>query len=319
MGVYFGVDVGGTNTKFGLFNSTGELVKKWETKTRLGGDNGALFLAIARMIQAEAQNNNIPLSQILGVGIGVPGPVKDDGYVGACVNLKLGNLNVSQVLSEALGGILVATTNDANAAALGEMWRGSGKGHENLVMVTLGTGVGSGVVVHGSIVNGKRGVAGEIGHIIVNPDETEFCNCGGKGCLDQTASATGVVRNTKRLLAKDPQGKNSVLFHKPKFSAKDVVDAAKAGDEMALRGLKYCMEFLGKTLADIGQIMDPDAFVIGGGLSNAGDFLLDIIRYYYEKHSIFAKEKVDLILAQLGNDAGIYGAAKMILDAVAQT
>lgn len=313
MKVCFGVDVGGTSIKFGMFDLGGVLLEKWETKTPIG-DGEILLKEIARNIMEAAKEGEIALADITGIGVGIPGPVRADGYVEASVNLDIRNLSVSKDLSKLLGGTPVYTANDANTAALGEMWQGGGKGYKNLVLITLGTGVGSGIVIDGKVVTGKRGVAGEIGHIMVNPDEPEMCNCGGQGCLDQIASATGLVNNMNRLINTTKPLADSRWHEKEEITAKDILDAAKRQDPLASATVEYCMEFLGHTIATIGQIMDPDAFIIGGGVSKAGDFLLEIIERYYEKHSVFSQERVDIVLAQLGNDAGIYGAAKMVLD-----
>lgn len=306
MNFCIGVDVGGTDIKFGLFDANGTLLEQWKKKTQIGE---GLIKDIAEEVTNKVGNN-----KLLGVGLGVPGPVQDDGFVSACVNLGLRNINFQTELSKFLGDVPIAATNDANAAALGEMWRGAGQGYKNLVMVTLGTGVGGGLVLNGKVLNGLRGVAGEIGHITVNPEEPELCNCGGRGCLEQYSSATGVVTQMKRALAKAQNPEECSLYGREDFTAKDVVDAAKDGDALALETVEYCMEILGKTLTDISQIIDPELYVIGGGLSNAGDFLIDMIAKYYAKHSVFAKAEAEIAQAHLGNNAGIYGAAKLILD-----
>jgi len=306
MNFCIGVDVGGTDIKFGLFDANGTLLEQWKKKTQIGE---GLIKDIAEEVTNKVGNN-----KLLGVGLGVPGPVQDDGFVSACVNLGLRNINFQTELSKFLGDVPIAATNDANAAALGEMWRGAGQGYKNLVMVTLGTGVGGGLVLNGKVLNGLRGVAGEIGHITVNPEEPELCNCGGRGCLEQYSSATGVVTQMKRALAKAQNPEECSLYGREDFTAKDVVDAAKDGDALALETVEYCMEILGKTLTDISQIIDPELYVIGGGLSNAGDFLIDMIAKYYAKHSVFAKAEAEIVQAHLGNNAGIYGAAQLILD-----
>ncbi|NMA61809.1 MAG: ROK family glucokinase [Firmicutes bacterium] len=317
MNVCFGVDVGGTSIKFGMFDSTGLLINKWEMKTPVG-DGKILLECIARNIIEEADQSNITYSNIIGIGVGIPGSVKADGYVEACVNLGVRDLYVSKNLSKLLGGVPVFVANDANTAALGEMWQGGGQGYNSLVLITLGTGVGSGIVIDGKVLIGRRGIAGEIGHIMVNPDEPEMCNCGGQGCLDQIASATGLVTNMHRLIDSTKCLENSIWHNKEEITAKDILDAARLQDPLASTTVEYCMEFLGRTIATIGQIVDPDAFIIGGGLSKAGDFLLEIIERYYRKYSTFSRERVEIVLAQLGNDAGIYGAAKMALDGYEQ-
>ncbi|MBU9726026.1 ROK family glucokinase [Diplocloster modestus] len=316
MDYYFGVDVGGTNIKLGMFSESGRMLENWEIPTR--GRNytevgkNDIMQNIAGEILYILEERCISRTKVRGVGIGVPGPVLDNGYVESCVNLGLTDINPSLVLSELLGGIPVTVGNDANVAALGEMWRGGGIGYQSLVLVTLGTGVGSGVILDGKIVYGAKGLGGEIGHIMVNPNETDICNCGGRGCLDQMASATGIVRNAGKIL-KDTS-LPSVLRGMEGFTARDVVDAAKAGDPAALVTLDYCMQFLGKCLAAVSYVVDPQVFVIGGGVSAAGDFLIRIIQEHYEKHAILKKEKAKIVLAVMGNDAGYYGAARMAMD-----
>lgn len=311
MNVCFGVDIGGTRIKFGMFDQAGRLLKKWDIKTPRGE---RVFREAADSILETAAEHKIALADILGVGLGVPGPVKDEGYVEVLVNLGLKDLHVSETMSGYLGGAPAVSVNDANAAALGEMWQGAGRGFQDLVLITLGTGVGGGIVLGGKLVTGFRGTGGEIGHIVVNPQDQDYCNCGARGCLDQTASATGLVKHTKRLLESSAVRTSSVLAKMANFSAKDVVEAAQQGDAVALAGLEFTMDFLGKAIADLGQIIDPQAFIIGGGLSKAGGFLLDIIKGFYRKHSVFSKERALITLAELGNDAGIFGAAKLILD-----
>ena len=207
--------------------------------------------------------------------------------------------------------MVVKSGNDANVAALGEMWQGGGKGYKNLVMVTLGTGVGGGIILNEKIWTGEQGVGGEIGHIHVMEGEKEACNCGGHGCLEQVASATGIARTARRMLAAD--NRPSTLRSLKNISAKNVLDAAKAGDALALESLNKSCYYLGWVLATISMVLDPQAFLIGGGVSKAGTFLTDIIKRYHDELSPMATKKADIVLAKLGNDAGIYGAAKLII------
>lgn len=298
MKVCIGIDVGGTQIKFGIFTLEGKLLEKWQIDTNISNNGKHILQDIKNQVTNKLQQLNIALSNISGIGMGMPGPVREDGYMEKCINLGLERMNPAKELSDLLGGIPVVVGNDANVAALGEKWQGSGKQYQNLVLITLGTGVGSGVIIGGKIVYGKRGVAGEIGHLIVKPDMEERCNCGGRGCLEQIASASGLVRHGTQILNKT-------------LTAKEIVDGAKSGDLIALEVLEYCMDFLGRSLADISVMIDPEAFIIGGGLSSAGEFLLNIIRKSYAKYSNISKEEMDIILAELGNDAGIYGAAKL--------
>ncbi len=307
-----GVDIGGTSVKIGLFERDGRLLDKWEVKTRREDGGAAILPDVAASIRERIAQRGLTLSDILGVGMGVPGPVLPDGFVEVCVNLGWRNLNPQAELSRLLDGILVRSGNDANVAALGEMWQGGGKGYTDLVMITLGTGVGGGVIMNQKIVTGKHGLGGEIGHIHVRDEEKEHCNCGGTGCLEQIASATGIAREARRKLAAGSEP--SVLRQlEHEMTAKDVLDAAKAGDALALEVMETVARYLGVALASAALIVDPDIFVIGGGVSKAGPFLLNLIEVYYERYTPISQNKAKLGLATLGNDAGIYGAARLIL------
>lgn len=306
----FGVDVGGTTIKMGLFTVCGELLDKWEIKTRTEDGGVNVLPDIAESIKKTIDGKGIDEGDVEGVGIGVPGPVREDGTVLKCVNLGWGVLNVEDEL-EKLVGYPVKAGNDANVAALGEMWQGGGKGHDNLVMVTLGTGVGGGIILNGKMLFGVNGAGGEIGHICVDDSETEVCGCGNKGCLEQYTSATGVVRLTGRALA--TSDKASVLRKLDEVTAKDVFDAAKSGDELALSIVERHGQILGRSLAQIACVVDPEIFVIGGGVSRAGDILTQTVARYFEKYAFHACRGTEFALATLGNDAGIYGAACSIL------
>ena len=251
-------------------------------------------------------------TDIAGAGLGVPGPVMPDGSVEVCVNLGWKNVNPQKELSALLDGIPVKSGNDANVAALGEMWQGGGKGYSDLVMVTLGTGVGGGVILDQKIIAGKHGLGGEIGHIHVRDDEWEHCNCGGVGCLEQVSSATGIAREARRTMAKSDKP-SALREFGDNVSAKDVLDAAKAGDEMALEVMKTVSHYLGLALAQVALTVDPEIFVIGGGVSKAGQFLIDMIQKDYDHFTPISENKAKLGLATLGNDAGIYGAARLVL------
>ncbi len=306
-----GVDMGGTTIKFGIFSEEGKLLGKSEIPTRWQQGKDTVLQEIAAEVRRLAIQFSLSLPQC-GIGFGIPGPVNEKGYAGALVNLNMYDFFPGCELSALLDGIPVAAANDANIAALGEMWQGGGKGYQSLLFVALGTGVGGGVVLDGKILPGARGLAGEIGHIWVNPEEPELCSCGGRGCLNQIASATGIVLNAKRFLEKSSEP--SSLSKIAELTAKDVLDAAKAGDAVAVQTVDYCMGFLGKMIADVSYVIDPQAVVIGGGLSKAGQYLLDVIFDHYRRYPKLQKELCDFRLAHLGGDAGIYGAAKMALD-----
>lgn len=307
----FGIDVGGTTVKMGLFTTEGELLDKWEIPTRKE-DGGAYILNdVAASVEAKLAEKNIAKEDVAGAGIDVPGPTLDTGYVSICVNLGWKDKNPANALSELLS-IPVKAGNDANVAALGEMWKGGGEGYLDVVLLTLGTGVGGGIIINGEIAPSHRGVGGELGHITVNPDEEATCNCGNHGCLEQYASATGVVRIAKKLLAASKE--ESSLRTLETVTAKDVFDAAKAGDHLAVEAVEVLGKYLGLVVANVALTVDPDVFVIGGGVSKAGQVLIDVITKYYHKFAkIIGDNKAKVVLAKLGNDAGIYGAARMVL------
>ena len=307
----FGIDVGGTTVKMGLFTTEGELLDKWEIPTRKE-DGGAYILNdVAASVEAKLAEKNIEKEDVAGAGIGVPGPTLDTGYVSICVNLGWKDKNPANELSELLS-IPVKAGNDANVAALGEMWKGGGEGYLDVVLLSLGTGVGGGIIINGEMAPSHRGVGGELGHITVNPDEEATCNCGNHGCLEQYASATGVVRIAKKLLAASKE--ESSLRTLETVTAKDVFDAAKAGDHLAVEAVEVLGKYLGLVVANVALTVDPDVFVIGGGVSKAGQVLIDVITKYYHKFAkIIGDNKAKVVLAKLGNDAGIYGAARMVL------
>ena len=306
-----GVDVGGTSVKLGLFYHNGTVLKKWEIPTRKDKKGSNIIPDIAASIRSELVNEQIPLSEISGAGMGVPGPTMSNGYVSKCVNLGWVDCNPAEELSELLG-IPVKAGNDANVAALGEAWKGGAEGFQDVVMVTLGTGVGGGVIMNGKIVAGNRGLGGELGHITVSRDESEKCNCGNKGCLEQYASATGVVKIAKRLLAE--RYSDSMIRNVEHLSAKKIFDAAKKKDGIAVEAVETLANYLGMAMATVTLTIDPDVFVIGGGVSNAGEILVNTIEHYYKKYLSISEKRAKIVLASLGNDAGIYGAARMVLD-----
>ena len=306
-----GIDIGGTTVKIGVFTTEGTLLEKWEVPTRKEEDGKYILGDIAASIKEKIAEWNMPQSDFVGAGMGLPGPVEPDGHIPFCVNLGWKAGNPQEELS-ALLGMPVKSGNDANVAALGEMWQGGGRGYKNLVMVTLGTGVGGGIILNEQIWPGVKGVAGEIGHMHVMDEEKEQCNCGGYGCLEQAASATGIARVATRMLAAEETP--STLREVETITAKDVLDAAKAGDELALAAINKAMRYLGWAMASITMVIDPQAYIIGGGVSKAGTFLTDMIQKYHDVMSPMSTQKAKVVLAELGNDAGIFGCAKMILD-----
>lgn len=308
----FGVDIGGTTVKMGLFETMGTLLDTWEIPTRTQENGRYILPDIADAIEAKMEEKKISRLDIEGIGMGVPGPVSPDGTVLKCVNLGWGVFNVEEELNR-LTGFKVKAGNDANVAALGEMWQGGGKGYKNLVMVTLGTGVGGGVIIDEKILPGAVGAAGEIGHIPMRDDETETCGCGKKGCLEQYASATGIVRLTRRYLEAH-KDENVQTMLKDNYTAKDIFDAAKLGDKVALAMVDEVGLMLGKALASIACVVNPEAFVIGGGMAKAGEILLNVIRKYYTEYAFHAARDTVFKEAELSNNAGIYGGVRLVLE-----
>ena len=308
----FGIDLGGTTVKIAYFDETGTMLEKWEIPTVTANGGQQILPDIASSIRAFIDGHNIAETQILGLGIGVPGPVNAKGVVNKCVNLGWGVFNISEELSS-LTGFPVKAGNDANVAALGEFWKGGGQGCNNMVFVTLGTGVGGGIVIEGNLLHGFNGSGAEIGHLVVNRDETEHCGCGKCGCAEQYCSATGIVRLGKKYL--ESHDVPSTLRALEDMTCKDIFDAAKAGDAAAAAILDQVYAYMGEFLANVCTIVNPEKVVLGGGVSKAGDVLLTGIAPYFKKHAFHGAAVAEFALASLSNDAGAYGAFKLALDA----
>lgn len=306
----FGVDVGGTTVKLGLFDVEGALLDKWEIPTVTEHQGSAILPDVAKSITDKLEEKGIAEADVAGIGIGVPGPVDRNGLlVGRAVNLGWDSVDIPKALNAYIK-IPVKAANDANVAAFGELWQGGGKGYENMVAVTLGTGVGGGIIVDGRLLAGSTGAGGEIGHLHLQDGESEYCNCGNRGCLEQYASATGIVRLAKRRLAEDE--KASVL-REGEISAKAVFDAVKAGDTVAIEIAERFGDYLGKGLAIVAAVVNPEVFVIGGGVSKAGEILLTFVEPNFKKYAFPQCRGAKFVLAKLGNDAGIYGAAALVI------
>ena len=308
----FGIDLGGTTVKIAYLDETGKMLDKWEIPTVTDTGGAQILPDIAASIRHYMDAYQIADTAILGLGIGVPGPVNAKGVVNKCVNLGWGVFNISETLSS-LTGFPVKAGNDANVAALGEFWKGGGQGCDNMVFVTLGTGVGGGIVVEGNLLHGAHGSGAEIGHLVINRDETVPCNCGKYGCVEQYCSATGIVRMANRYLAAHDTA--SSLRSLENMTCKDVFDAGKAGDEAALAILDQVYAYMGEFLGNICSTVNPEVVVIGGGVSKAGDVLIQGIEPYFKKSVFHAASGAKFALASLGNDAGAYGAFKLALDA----
>ena len=311
----FGIDLGGTTAKIGLFTTSGALLEKWEVPTDTSNAGEHILKNLAAAILGKMKEQSIDPEQVEGVGIGVPGPVQNASVVPiVCANLGgWGEQNVSARLSGLLDGLKVLVGNDANVAALGEIWMGAAKGCSSAVMVTLGTGVGGGVIVNNHVIDGTHGAGGEIGHITVNRHETAVCGCGKKGCLEQYSSATGVVRCMKKLLDENPD--TPCVLRGTDFVAKDVFDAARSGDALAAREVDEMADTLGMALASIAATVDPEAFLVGGGVSRAGEVLFAPLTKHFKEYAFRSCRETPIKQASLGNDAGIYGAVRLIVGA----
>ena len=305
-----GADIGGTTVKLGVFTREGELLDKWEIPTNTDNQGSHILEDVAEACLAYMADHNLSKEDFDGIGVGIPGTVNEDGSVNTCVNLGWGYRNVREEMEQALG-LPAFTENDANAAALGEMWKGGAVGVRNLVMVTLGTGVGGGIIVNGKALHGARGYAGEIGHITIRPEEEIACNCGRKGCLEQYCSANGIARVAKADL--EGYKGESCLRDLSDITAKDVFDAAREGDSFALSQLERFGRDLGMALSNLATVLDPEVFIIGGGVSRAGTMLTDLVKKYYNRYALEGQKDVDFRLALLENDAGIIGCASLAI------
>ena len=308
----FGIDLGGTTVKIAYFDEEGSLLDKWEIPTVTADGGSAILPDIAASVNGYLAEKNIDKSSIIGIGIGVPGPVDNQGTVNKCVNLGWGVSNIPEILGGRTG-LAVTAGNDANVAALGEAWKGGGQGCKNMVFATLGTGVGGGIVIGGEVVHGVHGAGGEIGHITLNRYETDKCGCGKRGCAEQYCSATGIVRIAQQFMATSDA--ESSLRNFDPLTCKDVFDAAKAGDMLANQALDKVYQYMGQFLSMICCTVDPEVVVLGGGVSKAGQTLIDCAKRYFDEYILHASRSIRFALASLGIDAGAYGAFKLALNA----
>lgn len=306
----FGVDIGGTFVKLGLFTTEGELLDKWQIPTRREDESSHVLPDIAASIAAKLEEKGISKEDVTGVGFGTPGPVTEDGVAVCPANLDWVNKPVAKELSE-LTGFPCRGGNDVNTAGLGEMWRGGARGYKNIVVVPIGTGVGAAIIVNGKVIAGTRGAAGEIGHIHVDDEIQTPCGCKAVGCVEQFSSATGIVRMAKQALA--DESVVTSLRNLEEVTAKDVIDAAKAGDEVAEKIFDKFCDYLGYSLAATAAVIDPEIFILGGGVSRAGQVMVDRVQAYYVKYAWPGIRDMKFALAELGNDAGIYGAASIAI------
>ena len=311
---YYGIDIGGTTVKIGLFDEEGSMLEKWEIDTRKEDSGSHILPDIAESIDKKNKEKGIEMSSVAGIGMGVPGPVTEDGRVLKCVNLGWDILAVADEVRKLTGVDNVKVGNDANVAALGEQWKGGGRGFDSIVMVTLGTGVGGGFVINGKILTGSNGAGGEIGHLTVNPSETRKCGCGKKGCLEQYSSATGITRMSAELLEESDEPSSLRDYDVP-ITGLQLFKAYKENDKLACEIVEKFSSYLGLGLSHVATVVDPQAFVIGGGVSKNGQIVADVIKEQYEKNvGLLALKGKEFRLAELGNDAGMYGAVKMVIE-----
>ena len=307
---YIGIDVGGTSVKEGLFDEDGNLLAKASVPTPPIVD-AAGFAAVTEAIDQVVAKAQIPRAFVAGIGLAVPCPIPASGDAKVKANIAINLPELRIAIQKHCPDAVVKYENDANAAAMGEAWLGSAKGVQNVVMVTIGTGVGGGVIVNGDVVSGVVGAGGEIGHMCLNPAEERTCGCGGHGHLEQYSSATGVVRCMKKLLDENPD--TPCTLRGTDFAAKDVFDAARAGDALAAREVDEMTDTLGMALASIASTTDPEMFMVGGGVARAGDVLFNPLREHFKTYAFSSCRETPIVAATLGNDAGIYGAVRLIV------
>ncbi|MFS0780929.1 ROK family glucokinase [Bacillus sp. 1P06AnD] len=309
-----GIDVGGTTIKLAFIDTNGDILHKWEVPTDISEQGKHITRDINKALDAKLAELGENKGKIAGIGLGAPGPVDaENGVIYEAVNLGWRNYPLREKLANDTG-LPVWIDNDANVAAVGEMWKGAGLGAKDMVCVTLGTGVGGGIITNGMMVQGVSGAAGEIGHITAVPENGYACNCGKTGCLETVASATGIVRTAMEQIKDHPDSQLAkMLDENGAISAKDVLDCAAQKDPYALKVLDRVAYYLGYTLANVANALNPEKIVIGGGVSKAGDLLLNAVDAYFKKYAFLrVRESTSLSIATLGNDAGVIGAAWMV-------
>ncbi|HFR3650917.1 TPA: ROK family glucokinase [Streptococcus suis] len=312
-----GIDLGGTSVKLAILTTEGEIQEKWSIKTNILDDGSHIVPDIIESIQHRFETHGLTKDDFLGIGMGSPGVVDSEaGTVIGAYNLNWKTLQLVKDQFESALGLPFFIDNDANVAALGEQWVGAGNNNPNVVFMTLGTGVGGGVIAAGNLIRGVKGAGGELGHITVDFDKPFACTCGKKGCLETVASATGIVNLSRRYAdqyAGDAKLKQ-MIDDGQDVTAKDVFDLAKEGDDLALIVYRHFSEYLGVACANIAAVLNPAYIVLGGGVSAAGEFLLDGVRKVFAENSFpQIKESTQIVLATRGNDAGVLGAASLVL------
>ncbi len=307
----FGVDIGGTAVKLGLFDDKGNLLDHWQIPTRLEDQGSVILPDVHTAMDGMLDINHLEWANVKGIGLAVPGPVTGDGFVPAAVNLGWKNLNVKKEMQRLTCISNICVENDAKAAALGEYWKGGWGDFRSAVMITIGTAIGGAVILDGKVLRGAFGAAGELSHIQVNPAETVPCACGKCGHLQQYVSTEGILNSVKQRLSASDQP--SSLRGIAGITMKDVFDAAKAGDGIALESVEEMARLLARAMTMVSCVVDPELFIIGGGVSNAGEILLDLLRKEFKKSALTMCENARIETAKTGSDAGIYGSAAQLI------
>ncbi|MGX7108254.1 ROK family glucokinase [Facklamia miroungae] len=310
------IDLGGTSVKIAIVSQQGQIIEKWSLPTMSQQKGQLIVPTIIEAIISKLEERKERVEDYLGIGMGSPGTILKDGSVKGAYNLNWVNPHPVKAIFQQEINLPFVIINDANAAALGELWQGAGKGCSDLVMLTLGTGVGGGIICQNRLIEGSSGSAGEIGHITIDLSNQFQCSCGKKGCLEAIASARGLT-NLAKVLAKDYQGSSSAyqaFMVSQTIDAEKLIKAARAKDDFALRIFDEFTKYLGLACSYCANILNPDRIVIGGGISNAGTYLKEAIENHYQ-HFVFQpiKDQTQITLAELGNDAGILGAGYLLL------
>lgn len=310
-----GIDLGGTTIKFGILTLEGEVQEKWAIETNTLENGRHIVSDIVESLKHRLSLYGLTKDDFLGIGMGSPGAVdRTSKTVTGAFNLNWADTQEVGSVIEKEVGIPFFIDNDANVAALGERWVGAGANNPDVVFVTLGTGVGGGVIADGNLIHGVAGAGGEIGHMIVDPENGFTCTCGNKGCLETVASATGVVR-VARQLAEQYEGSSAIkaaIDNGDTVTSKDIFIAAEDGDKFANSVVEHVSRYLGLAAANISNILNPDSVVIGGGVSAAGEFLRSRVEKYFVTFAFpQVKKSTKIKIAELGNDAGIIGAASL--------
>ncbi|MBP2258106.1 ROK family glucokinase [Virgibacillus alimentarius] len=310
--VIIGLDIGGTSIKIGFLQRDGNIIHKWEIPTNKSNNGIYIVDEIWQSITEQLVSLEMDKKEIVKIGTGAPGFIeKETGMVYETTNMGWKNFELAKRLKE-LANVPVYVENDANMAALGENWKGSGNQAKDLIFVTLGTGVGSGIIANGKILNGRNGTAGEIGHLTVEPGGY-LCNCGRKGCLETIASATGVVRQAMDKMEEHPKSSLAAYYKENGIiTSKEIFKFASQGDTICGEIVTRTTDMLGVALADVSVIINPSKIIIGGGMSKAGDALLEPVAHAFHKHALGRISEVcEITIATLGNDAGIIGACTL--------